>query len=140
MRALRSALRVVGPSSGEARTELLALGPAEGGLLPQTEVSVSLRRPEPLRRDELESVSAMGPGISMPLGMLRDVDMEREGPPPEVVLSRLLPLSTASGSGAISRDLLEWTLVVGLGTSRYDFSGTGSWESNMGGGDGARET
>lgn len=105
LRALRSALRVVGPSSGEARTELLALGPADGGLLPQTEFSVSLRRPEPLRRDELESVSAMGPGISMPL-MWRDVDMERGGPPPEVVLSRLLPLSAASGSDGISRDRL----------------------------------
>jgi hypothetical protein len=75
---LRSALLDVGPSSGDGRTEELALGPAEGRIFPQTEVSSSAIRPEPLRRDELESVSAMGPGISMPLGMLRDVEMERE--------------------------------------------------------------
>ena len=106
-RALRSALRDVGPSSGDGRTEELALGPAEGGLFPQTEVSASPRRPEPLRRDELESVSAMGPGISMPLGMLRDVDIEREGPLPEAVLSRLFPLSATSFSGGGSRDLPE---------------------------------
>lgn len=82
--ALRSALRDGGPSSGEGKTEELALGPAEGGALPQIEVSVSPRRPEPLRREELESVSAIGPGISMPPGILRDIDMEREGVLPEV--------------------------------------------------------
>ena len=77
------ALRDDGPSSGEGRTEELALGPAEGGVLPQIEVSVSPRRPLPLRREELESVSAIGPGSSMPPGMLCDTDMERDGVLPE---------------------------------------------------------
>jgi hypothetical protein len=118
LRALRSALRDDGPSSGEGRTEELALCPAEGGVLPQIEVSVSPRRPEPLRREELESVSAIGPGISMPAGILRDIDMERDGVLPKVASWGALPLSTPSGSGGEPRDLPERTEVVALGTSR----------------------
>jgi hypothetical protein len=117
-RALRSALRDVGPSSGEGRIEELALGPVEWGVLPQMEVSVSPRRPEPLRREELESVRAIGPGISMPLGMLRDIDKDREGAPPKVASSRPLPLSTTAYSGGEPRDRLERTVEVALGTSR----------------------
>lgn len=116
--ALRSALREDGPSSGDGRTEELALGPAEGAVLPHIEVSVSPRRPEPLRREELESVSAIGPGSSMPPGMLRDIDMDREGVFPEAVSSRPLPLSTPASSGGEPRDLLERTVVAALGTSR----------------------
>ena len=117
LRALRSTLRDDGPSSGEGRTEELALCPAEGGALPQIEVSVSPRRPEPLRREELESVSAIGPGSSMPAGILRDIDMERDGVLPEVASWAALPLSTPSASGE-PRDLPERTDVVALGTSR----------------------
>jgi hypothetical protein len=118
LRALRSALRDVGPSSGEGRIEELALGPAEGTVLPQMEVSVSPRRPEPLRRDELESVRVIGPGISMPPGMLRDIDKDREGAAPVAASSRPLPLSTLASSGGEPRDLLERIWVVVLGTSR----------------------
>lgn len=122
LRALRSAPRDEGPSSGEGIPEELALGPAEGGLFPQMEVSVSPRRPEPLRREELESVSAIGPGSSMlpgrPPGMPREVDTEREGVLPEAAFWGPLPLSTPSNSGGEPRDLLERTEVVALGTSR----------------------
>jgi hypothetical protein len=115
-RALRSALRDVGPSRGEGRTEEFALGPAEGGTLPQTEASASLRRPEPLRRDEFESVRAIGPGSSIPPGMLRDIDVGRELPPE--ASSRFFPLSTPECSGEEPLDLLVWILVAALGTSR----------------------
>lgn len=118
----------------------MPLGPPEGGTLPQIEVSVSPRRPEPLRREELESVRVIGPGSSMPLGMLRDIDMDREGVFPIAASSRPLPLSVGPGSVGEPRDLLERTEVVALGTSRRDLSGTGSWESRGGGGEGARET
>src|SRR5712671_4434988 len=114
LRALRSALRVDGPSRGDGRTEELALGPAEGGgIFPQIELSVSPRRPEPLRREELESVSAIGPGSSMPPGILRDIEKDREGAPPVAASSRPLPLSTPTlpGSDGEPRDLLERTEV-----------------------------
>jgi hypothetical protein len=116
--ALRSALRDNGPSSDEGRTEELALCPAEGGVLPEIEASVSTRRLEPLRREELESVSAIGPGSSMPPGILRDIDMERDGVLPEVASWGALPLSRPSDSGGEPRDLPERTEVLALGTSR----------------------
>ena len=62
-----------GPSSGKGRTEELALGPLEGGVIPQMKVSVSPRWPEPLLQEVLELVSVIGPGILMPPGMLRCV-------------------------------------------------------------------
>ena len=64
-----------GPLSSEGRTEELALSPTEGGVLPQMEVSVSTRQPEPLRCKESELVSAIGPRILMPPVMLWHVAM-----------------------------------------------------------------
>jgi hypothetical protein len=71
LRALRSMLHDNGPSSSKGRTEELALGPLEGGVIPQMKVSVSPRWPEPLLQEVLELVSVIGPGILMPPGMLQ---------------------------------------------------------------------
>jgi hypothetical protein len=108
LRALRSALRDVGPSKGEGRVEELALGPGEGTILPQMEESVS-KMPR-------TAGPAIGPGSAMP--HVARYDKDREGAPPEAASSRPLPLSTPVGSGGEPRDLLERLEEDGLGASR----------------------